>query len=100
MCVCVSVSVGAHPVYLQICVLLLRRAYTWWWWCVYVCERGQRAVPDHTPISVFGGLYMHVCNIYCDLQHLLLVFVARSSYPRVFNFISIQYYSFVLPVLY
>ena len=28
---------GAHPVHLQICVLLLRRAYTWYMVCVCVC---------------------------------------------------------------
>ena len=27
-------SVGAHPVHLQTCVLLLRRAYTWYMVCV------------------------------------------------------------------
>ena len=30
-------SVGAHPVHLQICVLLLRRAYTWYVVCVCGC---------------------------------------------------------------
>ena len=34
--VCVQ-SVGAHPVHLRICVLLLRRAYTLWCACVCVC---------------------------------------------------------------
>ena len=37
---CKRKSVGAHPVHLQICVLLLQRAYTWYrlsgTWCVYI----------------------------------------------------------------
>ena len=35
-------SVGTHPVHLQICVLLLRRAYTWYMVCVCACEEGER----------------------------------------------------------
>ena len=42
-------SVGAHPVHLQICVLLLRRAYTWYIVCV--CARARVCVC--------------VCNVQC-----------------------------------
>ena len=48
-------SVGAQPVHLRICMLLLRRAYTWYMVCVRVCTC---ACVQRTPldaVSILSG---------------------------------------------
>ena len=45
---------GAHPVHLQICVLLLRRAYTWYMVCVCVCVCVYVCGDVHTKIRIWN----------------------------------------------
>ena len=76
VCVCVRKSVDAHPVHLQICVLLLRRAYTRYMVCVCVCvcERARvRVCMTHVTEGLQVSLLL--CCLYSwtsDGQYLAL----------------------------
>ena len=56
-------SEGAHPVHLQICVLLLQRAYTWYMVCV--CVRVCVYVFVCVCVCVCRYVTACVCSVHC-----------------------------------
>ena len=81
-------SVGGHPVHLQICVLLYRRACTWYMvHGVFVCMRAR--------VHAYVSVCMCLCPIACAL--VLAKFRARrySSHPEYVAWQMLHGQSFV-----